>query len=115
MSGIPITWYLLPASTEDLPPLSAQYMYTSKAPPVEADEYERLRAALVAARAEAQAHSETCYALAFDLAQAEAKLAAVHDYAIYYMDAWEVFEAHTDGPEPLGFAAWLAQQSEVKP
>jgi DNA repair exonuclease SbcCD ATPase subunit len=41
--GIPITWYALAANTDDLPPHNAQYNYTSKEAPVEADEYERQR------------------------------------------------------------------------
>ena len=46
---------------------------------------------------------------------AEAKLAAVGDYAAYYAIAWEWFEADSDGPEPLTFAEWLDEQSEVQP
>lgn len=46
---------------------------------------------------------------------AEAKLAAVPDYAAYYATAWETFEANSDGPEPLDFAEWLAARAEVLP
>ena len=46
---------------------------------------------------------------------AEAKLARVDEYAAYYAIAWEWFEADSDGPEPLTFAEWLDEQSEVQP
>ncbi len=47
----------------------------------------------------------------------EAQLAAVQEYATYYVCAWEQFEADSDGPEPLDFDDWLAerQQTEVQP
>ena len=46
---------------------------------------------------------------------AEAKLARVDEYGAYYAIAWEWFEADSDGPEPLTFAEWLDEQSEVQP
>lgn len=45
---------------------------------------------------------------------AEARAARVDEYASYYAAAWEAFEADSDGPEPLCFAEWLAQQCEVQ-
>ena len=45
---------------------------------------------------------------------AEARAARVDEYASYYTAAWEAFEADSDGPEPLCFAEWLAQQCEVQ-
>ncbi len=60
------------------------------------NERDQLRGALAATTARVEA--------------AEAKLAAVPDYATYYTIAWETFEADSDGPEPLDFDAWLAQQ-----
>ena len=70
------------------------------------------REELDAARAEAQAHSEVCYSLAYDLAQAEAKLARVDEYAGYYRDAENGYQCG-DETAPLDFAEWLAQQSEA--
>jgi len=46
---------------------------------------------------------------------AEAESARVDEYASYYAIAWESFEADSDGPEPWGFAEWLARQGEVQP
>ena len=66
-----------------------------------AEAIEELRAALAAAEQRVEA--------------AEAKLVAVGDYAAYYAIAWEWFEADSDGPEPLTFAEWLDEQSEVQP
>lgn len=63
-------------------------------------EVDQLRAALAAAAARAEA--------------AEARAARVDEYASYYAAAWEAFEADSDGPEPLCFAEWLAQQCEVQ-
>lgn len=40
---------------------------------------------------------------------AEAALAAVQDYATYYVIAWEEFES--DGAEPLEFDEWLREQA----
>lgn len=65
----------------------SKYVYTSDAPPVEAEEYDRMKT-----RAEA----------------AEAQLAAVPDYVAYYVTAWGPFEAAGgEGTEPLEFDAWL--------
>lgn len=63
-----------------------------------------IRAMLLARRTQAKAESK-CKQL----------LAAVPEYASYYAAAWEAFEADSDGPEPLDFAEWLAQQDEVQP
>ena len=71
----------------------------------ERDEMERIAEDTHAALAAAEQRVEA----------AEAKLAAVGDYAAYYAIAWEWFEADSDGPEPLTFAEWLDEQSEVQP
>ena len=67
----------------------------------ETSERDQLRAALAAAEQRVEA--------------AEAKLARVDEYGAYYAIAWEWFEADSDGPEPLTFAEWLDEQSEVQP
>ena len=57
-------------------------------------------------RSEALAHGIVCAMQENDRLRGD--LAAVQEYASYYAAAWEVFEANSDGPEPLGFEAWLA-------
>ena len=52
---------------------------------------------------------------AYERGSQDARRAArVDEYASYYAAAWEAFEADSDGPEPLCFAEWLAQQCEVQ-
>ena len=53
MSGIPVKWFVVPATHGE--PVGAEAMYTSKEPPVENDEYERVLAQLSAATARAEA------------------------------------------------------------
>lgn len=70
------------------------------------------------AEAEALAHSETCYRLAHDLAQAEAKLAAVPVEAIQAIFDVVIVARLDEGPlwnDVNIVMAWLAQQSEVQP
>lgn len=78
-------------------------------------EITNLRAAQAAATQRAEAAEARALAATQQWVIARTQLESVHDYAIYYMDAWEVFEADSDGPEPLDFTEWLAQQSEAQP